>query len=314
MQLNTIPEQRAISAATQYATGGVRERIDTALRDARKDFDRLAPADFASFEDFHSLGRLGTAALLEAAHVIAADHVLDAGSGIGGTARLLAAEHGCRVTAIDLTTEYCDTARWLNGLVGLSDRINVIEGDVTAIPTPDEAFDLVVSQHVQMNIADKPRLYSEARRVLHPGGRLALWDVTAGPKQPIHFPVPWADIPERSHLITPDELDATLRGAGFKIEIWNDLTEFAVTAMTPIFDAPSDPFGLQVLVPDIQTKVRSLLKNARENRLRLIQAVATAVQPQVSLTTETPHRDLPVSGGRRAPAAAMGNDDIRRSK
>lgn len=59
--------------------------------------------------------------------------------------------------------------------------------------------------------------------------------------------------------------------------MWNDLTEFAVTAMTPVFDAPSDPVGLQLLVPDIQTKVRSLLKNARENRLRLIQAVAVAV-------------------------------------
>lgn len=272
-----MTRQPAISVAAQYSTGGVRERIDAALRDAGKDFDRLTPADFASFEDFHSLGRIGTAALLEAAHVTAADHVLDAGSGIGGTARLLAAEHGCRVTAIDLTDEYCDTARWLNGLVNLHDRIDVIEGDVTDLPLPDADFDLVVSQHVQMNIADKPRLYSEARRVLRPGGRLALWDATAGPRQPIRFPVPWADVPERSHLITPDKLATTLQDAGFALDVWNDLTEFAVTAMTPVFDAPSDPVGLQLLVPDIQTKVRSLLKNARENRLRLIQAVAVAV-------------------------------------
>ena len=91
-----MTRQPAISVAVQYSTGGVRERIDAALRDCGKDFDRLTPADFASFEDFHSLGRIGTAALLEAAHVTAADHVLDAGSGIGGTARLLAAEHGCQ--------------------------------------------------------------------------------------------------------------------------------------------------------------------------------------------------------------------------
>lgn len=272
-----MTRQPAISVAAQYSTGGVRERIDAALRDCGKDFDRLTPADFASFEDFHSLGRIGTAALLEAAHVTAADHVLDAGSGIGGTARLLAAEHGCQVTAIDLTDEYCDTARWLNGLVNLHDRIDVIEGDVTDLPLPDAGFDLVVSQHVQMNIADKPRLYSEARRVLRPGGRLALWDATAGPRKPIRFPVPWADVPERSHLITPDKLATTLQDAGFALDVWNDLTEFAVTAMTPVFDAPSDPVGLQLLVPDIQTKVRSLLKNARENRLRLIQAVAVAV-------------------------------------
>jgi SAM-dependent methyltransferase len=128
-----------------------------------------------------------------------------------------------------------------------------------------------------MNIADKPRLYSEARRVLRPGGRLALWDVTAGAHQPLVFPVPWADIPERSHLITPDELARTLQDAGFDVSVWNDLTEFAVEAMHPIIEAPDDPLGLQLVVPDIKTKVTNLLKNARENRLRLIQAVALAV-------------------------------------
>ena len=271
----------AISAAAQYAAGGVRERIEAALRAAGKDFDALTPGDLeaglASFEHFHSLGRLGTVALLEAAHVTAADRVLDAGSSIGGTSRLLAAEHGCRVTAVDFTAEYCDTARWLNGLVHLEDRIDVIDGDVTDLPLPDASFDLVVSQHVQMNIADKPRLYSEARRVLRPGGRLALWEATAGAQQPLVFPVPWADVPERSHLITPDELATTLQDAGFALEVWNDLTEFAVEAMHPIIEAPDDPLGLQLVVPDIKTKVANLLKNARENRVRLIQAVAVAV-------------------------------------
>ena len=146
------------NTTAQYAIGGVRERIDIALRQAGKNFDALTPADFTTFEDFHSLGRVGTTSLLAAARAASSDHVLDAGSGIGGTARLLAAEYGCEVTAIDLTAEYCDTARWLNGLVNLDDRIKVIEGDVTDLPVPDAAFDLVVSQHVQMNVADKPRL------------------------------------------------------------------------------------------------------------------------------------------------------------
>ncbi|WP_428342855.1 class I SAM-dependent methyltransferase [Mycobacterium sp.] len=269
-------QRYAGSVAAQYATGGTRARIEAALRAAGKDLDGLHPSDFATFEDFHSLGRLGTVSLLEAAGVNAADHVLDAGSGIGGTARLLAADHGCRVTAVDLTDEYCDTARWLNDLVGLTDNIDVIEGDITALPLPDATFDLIVTQHVQMNIADKAGLYREARRVLRRGGRLALWDVTAGPHQPIHFPVPWADTPEGSHLITPDELRTTLQRAGFTIDRWNDLTDFAVAAMTPVFDAAPDPLGLQLLVPDIATKGKTLIANAREDRLRLIQAVATA--------------------------------------
>ena len=164
------------------------------MRGTGRDFSALTADDFVAFEDFHSLGRIGTTSLLTAANIAGTDHVLDAGSGIGGTARLLATEYGCRVTAIDLTGEFCDTARWLNSLVDLDDRIDVIEGDVTDLPLPDADFDLVVSQHVQMNVADKSRLYSEARRVLRPGGRLALWDAVAGPRQPVRSPVPWADV------------------------------------------------------------------------------------------------------------------------
>ena len=243
-----MTRQPAISVAAQYSTGGVRERIDAALRDAGKDFDRLTPAYFASFEDFHSLGRIGTAALLEAAHVTAADHVLDAGSGIGGTARLLAAEHGCRVTAIDLTDEYCDTARWLNGLVNLHDRIDVIEGDVTDLPLPDVSFDLVVSTRPDEYRRQTAPVQRGPPRLAPRRATCALGRHRRTPTT--HpFPRPVGRRPRTSHLITPDKLATTLQDAGFALDVWNDLTEFAVTAMTPVFDAPSDPVGLQLLVP-----------------------------------------------------------------
>ena len=265
------------SAADQYTRGDLRERIEGALRASGKDLGALTPADLTPFEHFHSLGVLGTAGLLEAAGVLAGERVLDAGSGIGGTARLLAAQHDCQVVAVDLTPQFCEVARWLDALVGLDERVDVIEGDVTDLPFPDGAFDLVVSQHVQMNVADKEALYAETRRVLRPGGRLALWDVTAGPEQPIRFPVPWADTPESSHLATPDELRELLTGADLQPTIFNDLTDFAVKAMTPVLEGPPDPLGLQLVVPDILEKGRAILTNANEHRLRLIQAVAVAV-------------------------------------
>lgn len=147
---------------------------------------------------------------------------------------------------------------------------------MTELPFADGTFDVVISQHVQMNIADKSRLYAEARRVLTPGGRLALWDVAAGPKEPIRFPVPWATDPRDSHLITPAELREVTTQAGFEITTWNDLTDVAAETMRAFFAAPANPLGLHVFVPDFTTKAANLIANAEQNRIRLIQAVLTA--------------------------------------
>ena len=184
------------TAERHYTTGLTRENIERALTEAGKNPRALSPQDLTSLEDCHSLGRIATAQLSQLAAVRAEDRVLDAGTGIGGTARFLAAEIGCHVTGVDLTAEYCETADWLNTAAGLSSCIDVRRADVTELPFADGTFDVVISQHVQMNVADKSRLYAETRRVLRPGGRLALWDATAGPKQPIRFPLPWPPIPK----------------------------------------------------------------------------------------------------------------------
>jgi SAM-dependent methyltransferase len=260
-----------------YATGLTRASIERALADAGKQTTALQPSDLAILEDFHSLGRLATAALIDLAHVTHDDRVLDAGAGIGGTARLIAAEHGAHVTAVDLTPEYCEVAAWLNDAVGLGGTIDVRTADVTALPFDDASFDVVISQHVQMNVADKRRLYAEARRVLVPGGRLALWDVTAGPGGSLHLPVPWAAAPEQSHLVTPEALAELLHDAGFAPAHWDDLTLAGEQGMRAFLAAPQSPLGLHVFVPDFATKAANLVSNLAEDRARLIRAVMTAV-------------------------------------
>ncbi|MHB8233514.1 MAG: class I SAM-dependent methyltransferase [Solirubrobacteraceae bacterium] len=258
-----------------YATGVTRANIERALAEAGKG-DSLGASDLAMLEDFHSLGRLTTSALVDLAQISASDRVLDAGCGIGGSARLVAADRRARVTAVDLTPEYCAVAEWLNDAVGLGDMIEVSTADVTELPFADGSFDVVLSQHVQMNIADKRKLYAEARRVLAPGGRLALWDVAAGSEQPLHLPVPWAISPEQSHLITPEELAEVLANVGFVTAHWNDLTEAAGSAMRDFLAAGQAPLGLHVFVPDFSTKAANLVRNLAEGRARLIQAVLIA--------------------------------------
>lgn len=259
-----------------YATGQIRFNIERALAEVGKQTDTLQASDLAMLEDFHSLGRLATATLIDLAKISSSDRVLDAGTGIGGTARLIAAERGAHVTAVDLIAEYCEVAAWLNHAVGLDAMIDVRTADVAELPFDAASFDVVVSQHVQMNIADKGRLYAEARRVLAPGGRLALWDVAAGSRRPLHLPVPWATSPEQSHLVTPERLAEILRDAGFVTVHWNDRTEAAGNAMQGFLAGEQPPLGLHVFVPDFRAKAANLVRNLDEDRARLIQAVLTA--------------------------------------
>jgi SAM-dependent methyltransferase len=265
----------------QYSTGLSRHNIERALIAAGKDLDHLAPADLALLEDFHTMGRYATAQLVDLAGITSATRVLDAGSGVGGTARYVADHCGCTVTAVDLTDEYCETNRWLNRLVGLDDRISVRQADVTELPFADGAFDVAISQHVQMNVADKARLYSEARRVLADGGRLALWDITIERSGTIgsgelDYPVPWADQPARSHLVTGDELRAVVESAGFAVEHWNDLTDQAAALMQAVLAQPDGPLGLHAFVTDFKRKAENLTRALADRRLRVIQGVARA--------------------------------------
>lgn len=260
----------------QYATGLSQQSIERALIAAGKDPDRLTPADLGALEDFHTMGRIATGQLAELARITSRDRVLDAGTGIGGTARFLSAQYGCQVTAIDLTVEYCETAAWLNNITGLDGKIDVRQGDVTDLPFADAAFDVVTSQHVQMNVADKARLYAEARRVLVTGGRLAIWDVTAGAPGRIGYPLPWADQPDRSHLVSAARLRAALEAAGFAIDHWADLTDQAVTLMQAVLSRPPAPLGLHAFVPDFAAKAANLIRGLASGHLRVIQAVALA--------------------------------------
>ncbi|MGH3251452.1 MAG: class I SAM-dependent methyltransferase [Trebonia sp.] len=266
----------------QYATGLSRPGIERALVAAGKDIGHLAPADLGPLEDFHTMGRIATGQLAELARITSRDRVLDAGAGIGGTARFLAATYGCQVTAVDLTDEYCATAGWLNKLTGLDGKITVRRADVTELPFPAAAFDVVVSQHVQMNVADKARLYAQARRVLAAGGRLAIWDITAGEPGELDYPLPWADQPDRGHLVPAARLRAAVTAAGFTIGHWADLTDQAVTLMRAVLSRPPAPLGLHAFVPNFAAKAENLTRGLASGRLRVIQAVALAAAAPVT--------------------------------
>ena len=268
---------RAVS--DHYTRGDLGEAILAALRRAGKDPDNLAPGDLSGLDQFHFRGLEATRDQTELVALDAGSHVLDVGCGIGGPARYLAVEFGCRVTGLDLTEEFCRVAAMLAELTGLADRVDFRQGDALDMPFEDASFDLVWTQHASMNIADKDRLYGEMYRVLKPGGRLALYDIVAGNGGPLHFPVPWARRPEISFLTTPDELRAGVAVAGFRVDVFRDVSEAGLEWRKEITEKIAKdgqpPLGLHVVMGSAWREMfGNVGRNLEEDRIRLIQMVA----------------------------------------
>ena len=275
----TIPTQVNESVQAHYTRSDLGSVILAALEKAGKDLNRLTPEDLAPIDEFHIRGRAATLELAQAASVDSTKRVLDVGSGVGGTSRCLAREFGCRVTGIDLTDEYCRTAAMLSERIGLAELIDYRQGDATNLPFPDASFDIVWTEHVAMNIPDKPKLYREMHRVLKPGGTLAIYDILAGPAGPVLFPVPWARTPESSFLATPDELRMLLEKSGFKVAVWSDTTDSArawfVALAEKIRKEGMPPLGFHVLLgSDFQAMAQNQRRNLEEARIVLAQIVA----------------------------------------
>lgn len=157
------------------------EQILDELRARGMALDSLSPEDLFPLDQDHYGGADATDALGLHASLRADDAVLDLCSGLGGPARFVAWRFGCSVTGIDLTRARTDDARRLTDLVGLAGRVRFVHGDVTDLPFPDDSFDACLSQESLLHVGDKGRLFTECRRVLRPGGRIAFSDWAAQP-------------------------------------------------------------------------------------------------------------------------------------
>ena len=137
----------------------------------RRMFDRIAPV-------YDAMNRLMTAGLDQrwrretaAAVVRPGDRVLDVCCGTGDLA-LAAADAGANVTGLDFSAPMLERAR------RKSTQVEWLEGDALGLPFPEGSFDAVTIGFGLRNVANVERGLEELRRVLKPGGRLAILEIT----------------------------------------------------------------------------------------------------------------------------------------
>jgi SAM-dependent methyltransferase len=263
-----------VKVREHYSSPGLTDRLRWTLATIAPEDQTLSVAQLAPLDQFHIRGVQATTELAGAARIESWTRVIDLGCGIGGPARQLAANFGCKVVGVDLSPGFVEAATYLTARCGLSDEVSFQVGEALSLPFEDAAFDAVFLLHVAMNIADRSALYAEVRRVLRLGGRLATYDLVHS-RGDVDYPVPWARDASSSFLLSERDTRKALELAGFSPILWRDDTEIALDWFKTTMAGPQpNELNLGVLMgPGFREAAGNLVRNLRENRLGLLTAV-----------------------------------------
>ncbi len=257
-----------------YSPEHLVSRLEAALTEAGLGEGIIPLARLGNVDQFHAMGYSATEELAALCDITPGMKVLDIGSGLGGPSRYLAQTFGGHVSGIDLSPDFVAAAQLLTQRTGLEGKVDYLVADALNLPFEDETFDLAWTQHVAMNIADRPALYHEIARVLKSGARFAIFDIMQGEGGEILYPMPWAKTAETSFLLTMQQMREVLEQSGFSILHWKDTTaEMLASVQSQIPAAPSALSLPALMGPDFKVAGANIGANLKEGRGALLQAV-----------------------------------------
>jgi arsenite methyltransferase len=130
---------------------------------------------------YHPGGLILSRRLAEALTLGHGHRMLDVACGRGTTALMLAQEYDVAVHGVDLLPANVALATGAAAAAGLADRIRFTCADAERLPFPDGGFDAVICECAFCTFPDKRTAAAELTRVLRPGGRVGITDITADP-------------------------------------------------------------------------------------------------------------------------------------
>lgn len=276
-----MPTDTSIESAVarHYGAAGLLDRIKSGLNTLGIDPAAVRPEDLKPVDEFHIGGVAATDELIGQLELGPGQTVLDIGSGLGGTARHIAQATGATVTGLDLTKEYVLVARALSAMVGLESATHFEQGSALAMPFADARFDAACLIHVGMNIPEKERLFTEARRVLRPGGRFAVYEVMRTGQGDLEYPVPWAIDDATSFVASPDEYHAAAKSAGFTVITSRERRAYALEFFNRVIERTKaaggpPPLGTHLLTGETApTKIANMVTNIQAGRIAPVEMI-----------------------------------------
>ena len=157
--------------------------------------------------------RLGSMLDLQPGHL-----VLDVASGLGTSAIYLAQRFGCQVVGVDFSRQIVEQANANAAEAGISQLVQFKKGDAERLPFEDRSFDALICECAFCTFPSKAQAASQFARVLRPGGRIGLSDLTrSGPLPPeLDTLMAWVACIADAQPI--NEYESILTEAGFSMD------------------------------------------------------------------------------------------------